>query len=92
MDKKRRACIERGREKGFGITCKNMYSSLVTQTVKCLPTMQETWIQSLGRKDLLEKETATHSSMLPGKPHGWRSLVDYSLRCSLSAQIHFYGP
>ena len=39
-------------------------SSLVAQTVKRLPTMQETWVQSLGWEDLLEKEMATHSSIL----------------------------
>ena len=32
--------------------------------VKCLPTMQETQVQSLGREDLLEKEMATHSTIL----------------------------
>ena len=32
--------------------------------VKCLPTMQETWVQSLVWEDLLEKEMATHSSIL----------------------------
>ena len=32
--------------------------------VKNLPTMQETWIQSLGQDDSLEKEMATHSSIL----------------------------
>ena len=32
--------------------------------VKRLPTMWETWVQSLGREDPLEKETATHSSIL----------------------------
>ena len=35
--------------------------------VKHLPTMQETWVQSLGRADLLEKEMATHSSILAWK-------------------------
>ena len=35
--------------------------------VKRLPTMQETWVQSLGREDLLEKEMATRSSILAGK-------------------------
>ena len=35
--------------------------------VKLLPTMQETWAQSLGREDLLEKEMATHSSILAWK-------------------------
>ena len=34
----------------------------MAQTVKRLPTMQETWVQSLGREDLLEKEM--HSSIL----------------------------
>ena len=42
-------------------------SSLVAQTVKHLPIMQETWVQSLGREDLLEKEMATHSSILAWK-------------------------
>ena len=42
-------------------------TSLVAQTVKRLPTMQETWVQSLGREDLLEKEMATHSSILAWK-------------------------
>ena len=36
----------------------------VAQMVKRLPTMQETWVQSLGREDLLEKGMATHSSIL----------------------------
>ena len=34
------------------------------QTVKRLPAMRETWVRSLGREDPLEKETATHSSLL----------------------------
>ena len=38
--------------------------SLVAQLVKNLPAMQETWVQSLGWKDPLEKGKATHSSML----------------------------
>ena len=40
------------------------YSSLVAQMVKNLPAMQETQVQSLGWEDLLEKEMATHSSIL----------------------------
>ena len=35
--------------------------------VKRLPAMQETWVQSLGREDPLEKEMATHSSTLAWK-------------------------
>ena len=46
--------------------------------VKRLPTMQETRVQSLGREDLLEKEMATHSSVLAWKIHGQRSLLGYS--------------
>ena len=41
---------------------------LVAQTVKNLPVMQETWVQSLGWEDPLEKGRATHSSIL-----SWRS-------------------
>ena len=39
----------------------------MAQTVKRLPTMQETRVQSLVRDDLLEKEMATHSSILAWK-------------------------
>ena len=42
-------------------------TSLVAQTVKRLPTMRETQVQSLGWEDLLEKEMATHSSILAWK-------------------------
>ena len=42
-------------------------TSLVAQTVKCLPAMLETWVQSLGQEDPLEKEMATHSSTLAWK-------------------------
>ena len=37
---------------------------LVAQMVKRLPAMWETWVRSLGREDPLEKEMATHSSIL----------------------------
>ena len=40
------------------------YASLATQTVKNLPAVQETQVQSLGREDPLEKGMATHSSFL----------------------------
>ena len=39
-------------------------ASLVAQLVKNLPAVQETWVRSLGWEDLLEKEMATHSSIL----------------------------
>ena len=39
-------------------------ASLVAQRLKVLPAMQETWVRSLGWEDPLEKEMATHSSIL----------------------------
>ena len=36
----------------------------MAQMVKHLPAMQETWVQSLGQEELLEKDMATHSSIL----------------------------
>ena len=65
--------------------------SLMTQTVKNLPTMQETGVRSLGREDPLEKGMATHSSILAwripwteelgglqskGSQRGWTQLSD----------------
>ena len=41
------------------------WASLVDQLVKNLPAMPETWVQSLGWEDPLEKGKATHSSILP---------------------------
>ena len=45
----------------------NNTASLVDQMVKCLPAIWKTWVQSLGWEDLLEKEMATHSSILARK-------------------------
>ena len=42
-------------------------ASLVAQRVKHLPAMQVTWVRSLGQEDPLEKEMATHSSILAWK-------------------------
>ena len=41
-----------------------MALNLVAQTVKNLPAMQESWVQSLGQEDHLEKGVAAHSSIL----------------------------
>ena len=41
--------------------------SLVAQMVKSLPSMRETWVRSLDQEDLLEKEMASHSSILACK-------------------------
>ena len=40
------------------------WASLVAQTIKSLPAMQETWVRSLGQKGPLEKGMATYSSIL----------------------------
>ena len=48
------------------------------QTVKNVPTTQETWVQSLGWEYPLEKGMATHFSNLPEEVRGQRSLVGYS--------------
>ena len=55
-----------GKSAGEGIGYPLQYSgaSLVAQLVKNLPAMWETWVQSLGWEDLLEKGRATHSSIL----------------------------
>ena len=55
-----------GRSAGEAIGYPVQYSwaSLVAQLVKNLPTIQETWILSLGWEDPLEKGKATHSSIL----------------------------
>ena len=45
-----------------------LWTSLVAQMAKHLSTMQETWVRSLGQKNTLEKEMATHSSIL-----AWRT-------------------
>ena len=41
-----------------------IWASFVAQSVKNLPAVQETWVQSLGWEDPLEKEMATHSNIL----------------------------
>ena len=55
-----------------------VWASLVAQTVKNLPAMQETQVQSLSWEDPLEEEIATTSVFLLGEFHGQRSQVDYS--------------
>ena len=65
----------------FLTTLKNILLYLVAQTVMRLPTMPTMWetqVQSLGQEDLLEKEMATHSSILARKSHGWWNLVGCS--------------
>ena len=64
----------------------------MSQMVKRLPTMLETWVQSLGQEDLLEKEMATHSSILAWKipwmeePGRLQSMGSQS---DMTEQLHF---
>ena len=48
----------------FNMLSRLVLASLVAQSVKRLPAMQETWVRSLGQEDPLEKEMPTHSSIL----------------------------
>ena len=70
---------QRSPAEDIGYPFQYSWASLVAQVVKNLPAMQETWVQSLGWEDPLEKEMVTHSSIL-----AWRicmdkrSLVGYS--------------
>ena len=83
-------------------TCKEpFWASLVAQLVKNLPAMQETWVQSLGWEDPLEKQTATLSSILawsipwtiePGRPQSielqsWTWLSDFHF-----TELFYMGP
>ena len=49
---------------GHGNPLQYSWASLVAQLVKNPPAMRETWVQSLGWEDALEKGKATHSSIL----------------------------
>ena len=49
---------------GNGSPLQDSWASLIAQLVKNPPAMQETWVQSLGWEDALEKGKATHSSIL----------------------------
>ena len=55
---------ERPTGEGIGYPLQYSRASLVTQLVKNLPAMRETWVLSLGWEDPLDKGKATHSSIL----------------------------
>ena len=64
---------------------KKKKDSLVAQTVKCLPAIWETQVQSLGQEDPLEKEVATHSSI-----HAWK--IPWTEEpVGLWSLLHFYS-
>ena len=52
----------------------------MAQMVKNLPAVWETWVQSLGWEDRLEKGMATHANILIWRVHGQRRLVGHSPR------------
>jgi len=54
------------------------WASLVVQTVKNLPVVQETRVRSLGQEDPLEKGITPAPVFMSGESHGQRSLVGYS--------------
>ena len=69
--------------------------ALVAQMVTRLPAVLETWVQSLGQEDLLEKEMATHSSILAWKiPMDREAWLGYSpwghKEWYTTEQIHFH--
>ena len=68
---------------GFFITV----TSLVAQRVNNSPAMQEIQVQSLGWEDLLEKDMATHSSILAWKFHWQRRMEDYSILCHKESDV-----
>ena len=56
---------ERSAGEGIGYPLQSSWASLVAQLVKNPPAMHETWVQSLGWEDSLEKRKATHSRIVP---------------------------
>ena len=68
------------------VSCIGRWVSLMAQTVKNPPAMWEIWVQSLARKDHLEKGTATHSSILTWRiprtvePGGLKSMGSQRVR------------
>ena len=65
----------------------------MAQRVKRLLAVRETWVLSLGWEDPLEKAMQPTPVFLPGKSHGWRSLVGYSpwgcKDSDMTERIHF---
>ena len=67
----------------------------MAQTGKHLPTMRETWVQSLGQEDPLEKAMAAHSSTLawkiPWTEESSRLQSTGSKRSDITERLHFTG-
>ena len=82
------------------IQCINAYiyriwASLVAQSVKNLPAVQETWVRSLGQEGPLEKEMTTHSSILAWRipwmeePGGLQSMRSQRVGHNWVTSLHF---
>ena len=73
--------LERSAEEGIGYPLQYSWAFLVAQLVKNPPAMWETWVQSLGCEDSLEKGETTHSSTLAYTVHGvaksWMQLRNF---------------
>ena len=71
-------------------------SSLVAQMVQSLPAVPETWVRFLGQEDPLEKEMATHSSILAWRipwteePGGLQSTGSQRVRQDCGTSLHFH--
>ena len=76
--------------KGLNSLTQDIWHSLINSNLLMFPAMRETWIQSLGEEDPLEKEMATHSSILAWKtpwtekPGLWSHRVRHDWATSLS--------
>ena len=69
-------------------------ASLVAQIVNNLPSRLETWVWSLGRKIPWRRKWQPTPVLLPGKSHGWTSLVGYSpwgcKESDTTERLHFH--
>ena len=70
------------------------WASLVAQMVKRLPAMRETGFDSWVRKISWRRKWQPTPALLPGKSHGWRSLVGYSpwsrKESDTTERLHFH--
>ena len=78
---------------GIGYPLQYSWASLVTQRVKNLPAMQETWVRSLGGEDPLEEGMTTHSSILAqripmDKRAWWAAVHGISKSCLRLSTAH----
>ena len=74
----------------IGYPLQYSWASLVAQLIKNLPSMQETWVQSLGWEDPLEKGTAIHSSILAWRIP-WTSPWSHKMSDTIEQlSLHFF--